>query len=51
VPIRQRQQAQHASTGTAHLISETPRVMVVDGSKMVRKMIADVLVRELPAWR
>ncbi|HZF99099.1 MAG TPA: response regulator [Pseudoxanthomonas sp.] len=31
-----------------HLISETPRVMVVDGSKMVRKMIADVLVRELP---
>ncbi len=31
-----------------HLISDTPRVMVVDGSKMVRKMIADVLVRELP---
>ena len=31
-----------------HLISGTPRVMVVDGSKMVRKMIADVLVRELP---
>ncbi len=31
-----------------HLISETPRVMVVDGSKVVRKMIADVLVRELP---
>ncbi len=31
-----------------HLISETPRVMVVDGSKMVRKMIADVLKRDLP---
>jgi CheY-like chemotaxis protein len=31
-----------------HLISDNPRVMVVDGSKMVRKMIADVLVRELP---
>lgn len=32
-----------------HLISEAPRVMVVDGSKMVRKLIADVLRRELPA--
>ena len=31
-----------------HLISSTPRVMVVDGSKMVRKMIADVLTRDLP---
>ena len=31
-----------------HLISDSPRVMVVDGSKMVRKMIADVLKRELP---
>lgn len=31
-----------------HLISQTPRVMVVDGSKVVRKMIADVLLRELP---
>ncbi|SEM38743.1 Response regulator receiver domain-containing protein [Pseudoxanthomonas sp. GM95] len=31
-----------------HLISETPRVMVVDGSKMVRKLIADVLKRDLP---
>ncbi len=31
-----------------HLISETPRVMVVDGSKLVRKLIADVLQRELP---
>ncbi len=31
-----------------HLISETPRVMVVDGSRMVRKLIADVLKRDLP---
>ena len=31
-----------------HLISNAPRVMVVDGSKMVRKMIADVLKRDLP---
>ncbi len=31
-----------------HLISEHPRVMVADGSKLVRKLIADVLVRELP---
>jgi CheY-like chemotaxis protein len=31
-----------------HLISDTPRVMVADGSKLVRKLIADVLVRELP---
>jgi CheY-like chemotaxis protein len=32
-----------------HLISDAPRVMVVDGSKLVRKLIADVLKRELPA--
>ena len=31
-----------------HLISDAPRVMVVDGSKLVRKLIADVLKRELP---
>jgi DNA-binding response OmpR family regulator len=31
-----------------HLISDAPRVMVVDGSKLVRKLIGDVLVRELP---
>lgn len=31
-----------------HLISDTPRVMVVDGSKLVRKLIADVLQRDLP---
>ena len=31
-----------------HLISDAPRVMVVDGSKLVRKLIADVLQREVP---
>lgn len=31
-----------------HLISDAPRVMVVDGSRLVRKLIADVLQRELP---
>ena len=31
-----------------HLISPAPRVMVVDGSKLVRKLISDVLQRELP---
>ncbi|MCW6027788.1 response regulator [Stenotrophomonas sp. SRS1] len=32
-----------------HLADDAPRVMVVDGSKLVRKLIADVLQRELPA--
>lgn len=31
-----------------HLISDAPRVMVVDGSKLVRKLIADVLQCEVP---
>lgn len=31
-----------------HLVSATPRVMVVDGSKLVRRLIGDVLRRELP---
>ena len=31
-----------------HLISDAPRVMVVDGSKLVRRLIADVLQREVP---
>ena len=31
-----------------HLINDAPRVMVVDGSKLVRKLIGDVLKRELP---
>jgi CheY-like chemotaxis protein len=31
-----------------HLVSAAPRVMVVDGSRLVRKLIGDVLRRELP---
>ena len=31
-----------------HLVSDAPRVMVVDGSKLVRKLIGDTLLRELP---
>ncbi|MGN6513448.1 MAG: response regulator [Lysobacteraceae bacterium] len=31
-----------------HLVSAAPRVMVVDGSRLVRKLIGDVLARELP---
>ena len=31
-----------------HVVSDAPRVMVVDGSKLVRKLIRDVLFRELP---
>ena len=31
-----------------HLISDAPRVMVADGSRLVRKLIADVLQREVP---
>jgi CheY-like chemotaxis protein len=31
-----------------HVSTDAPRVMVVDGSKLVRKLIGDVLVRELP---
>lgn len=32
-----------------HFVSDTPRVMVVDGSKLVRRLIEDVLKRELPS--
>jgi len=32
-----------------HLVDDAPRVMVVDGSRLVRKLTADVLQRELPA--
>ncbi|AOX62127.1 histidine kinase [Stenotrophomonas sp. LM091] len=32
-----------------HLVDDAPRVIVVDGSRLVRKLIADVLQRELPA--
>jgi len=31
-----------------HVVSDAPRVMVVDGSKLVRKLIGDTLMRELP---
>src|SRR5690606_40073848 len=31
-----------------HLESDSPRVLVVDGSKLVRKLIQAVLVKELP---
>lgn len=31
-----------------HVVSDAPRVMVVDGSKLVRKLICDVLEKELP---
>ncbi|GAA4855635.1 response regulator [Luteimonas vadosa] len=31
-----------------HLASDTPRIMVVDGSRLVRKLIGDVLRQELP---
>ena len=31
-----------------HVVADAPRVMVVDGSKLVRRLIGDVLARELP---
>ena len=31
-----------------HVVSDAPRLLVVDGSKLVRKLIGDVLRRELP---
>jgi CheY-like chemotaxis protein len=34
-----------------HVVTDAPRVMVVDGSRLVRKMIGDVLQRELPNAR
>lgn len=32
-----------------HLVSDSPRIMVVDGSKLVRRLIGDVLRKQLPA--
>ena len=32
-----------------HVVSDAPRVMVVDGSKLVRKLISDTLLKELPS--
>lgn len=37
-----------AAHDVRHLTTDTPRVMVVDGSKMVRKLIGDLLQRDLP---
>lgn len=34
-----------------HVVNDAPRVMVVDGSKLVRKLIGDVLQRQLPGAR
>ncbi|MBK9670400.1 MAG: response regulator [Thermomonas sp.] len=31
-----------------HVVSDAPRVMVVDGSRLVRKLIGDTLLRDLP---
>ena len=31
-----------------HVVSDAPRVMVVDGSRLVRKLIGDTLRKELP---
>ncbi|HET6604731.1 MAG TPA: response regulator [Xanthomonadaceae bacterium] len=33
---------------TRHLSSETPRVMVVDGSKVVRRLIEQLLIKDVP---
>jgi CheY-like chemotaxis protein len=38
-------------TDLRHVVTEAPRVMVVDGSRLVRKLIGDVLERELPGVR
>src|SRR3546814_583906 len=34
-----------------HVVSDAPRVMVVDGSRLVRKLISDVLQKEVPGAR
>lgn len=36
------------SASLRHMVSESPRVMVVDGSKLARRLIADVLRAQLP---
>ena len=36
------------ATSTRHISSETPRVMVVDGSKLVRRLIEGLLHKDLP---
>jgi len=37
-----------APTITRHVTSETPRVMVVDGSKVVRRLIEQLLIKDVP---
>ncbi len=44
-------QAQQDMDKLRHVVSDAPRVMVVDGSRLVRKLIGDVLQRELPGAR
>ena len=39
------------TTDLRHLESDEPRVLVVDGSKLVRKLIHAVLEKELPGVR
>jgi CheY-like chemotaxis protein len=36
------------ATVTRHISSETPRVMVVDGSKVVRRLIEGLLLKDMP---
>jgi CheY-like chemotaxis protein len=36
------------ATVTKHISSESPRVLIVDGSKVVRRLIESVLLKELP---
>ncbi len=40
-----------ATNDLRHVVGHAPRVMVVDGSRLVRKLIGDVLQRELPEVR
>ena len=47
-PDRLKPEARMRPQALKHLVDAAPRVMVVDGSKLVRKLIADVLQRELP---
>ena len=37
-----------ATPSFRHLDTDTPRIMVVDGSKVVRRLIEGVLRRDLP---
>ncbi|MCX7557065.1 response regulator [Xanthomonadaceae bacterium JHOS43] len=37
-----------ASSITRHITSDTPRIMVVDGSRVARKLIEQVLVKDVP---